>query len=211
MPFFFVLEFCSYINRISLGNIQLTGIKQDLNISVTESMWLVSLFYVAYLIFAIPSVILQRFLRPTSHLSLSLIALGAFTMGMAFVKNIKVLLALRFLLGLAEAGVFPGIIIYISFWYRKREQAMRMAIFFGAAIIAGAASGILAYGIIRMNGMAGLEGWRWIFLLESLPIIPLGIITFFFLANIPETVQWLDHCERALLTTILQEDEGMAN
>ncbi|CAF1000613.1 unnamed protein product [Rotaria sordida] len=88
---------------------------------------------------------------------------------------------------------------------------MRFAILFGAALAAGALEGILAYGISHMKDIGGLENWRWLFLLEGLPIIPLGVMTYLFLGSIPDAVQWLDNCEKQLLTNLLREDAGLAN
>ncbi|CAF1514647.1 unnamed protein product, partial [Rotaria sp. Silwood1] len=114
---------------------------------------------------------------------------GAITLGTTFVKNSTQLIVVRFLLGMTEAGFFPGIVIYLSFWYRKQEQIFRIAIFFSAAALAGGIGSILAYGISKMDGLDGLNDWQWIFLLEGLPIIPLGIMTLLFLDSLPETVQ----------------------
>ncbi|CAF1184316.1 unnamed protein product [Rotaria sordida] len=88
---------------------------------------------------------------------------------------------------------------------------MRIAILFGAAIISSALSGILAYGFTYLDGTRGLNSWQWMFLLEGLPMIPLGIITCLFLSNIPDTVQWLNNSEKQLLTNLLRHDAGIAN
>ncbi|CAF4229127.1 unnamed protein product, partial [Rotaria sordida] len=88
---------------------------------------------------------------------------------------------------------------------------MRFAILFGAALAAGVLEGILAYGISYMKDIGGLENWRWLFLLEGLPIIPLGVMTYLFVGSIPDAVQWLDNCEKQLLTNLLREDAGLAN
>ncbi|CAF1008862.1 unnamed protein product [Rotaria sordida] len=170
--------------------------------------WAISLFYLAYLIFEIPSTLLLRFLGPTRYLSLSLILWGSVTVGMAFVKNSQQLLIVRFLLGMVQSGFFTGTIIYFSLWYCKKEQIMRFSILFGAVCTAGVLDGILAYGIRHMEDIGGLKNWRWLFLLEGLPIIPLGVMTYLFLGSIPDTVQWLDNCEKQLLTNLLREDAG---
>ncbi|CAF4610191.1 unnamed protein product [Rotaria sp. Silwood1] len=130
---------------------------------------------------------------------------------MAFVKNAQGFLPMRFFLGMAESGFFPGMIIYISLWYRKRERTMRITVFFLAVTVAGAVGSVLAYLINKLNGINGRSGWSWIFLLEGLPIIPLGLITYCFLANIPETVRWLSPCEKQILSNILREDAGVAD
>ncbi|CAF1257283.1 unnamed protein product [Rotaria sordida] len=187
------------------------GIKSDLNLLQSERNWDISLFFLAYLIFAVPSKILMRYLGATRYLSLSLVVWGSITVGLAFVRNARELLSVQFLLGVTQAGFFPSIVIYFSFWYRKRDQTMRIAILFGASIISSALSGILAYGFIYLDGIRGLNSWQWMFLLEGLPMIPLGIITCLFLSNIPDTVQWLNNSEKQLLTNLLRHDAGIAN
>ncbi|CAF1229797.1 unnamed protein product [Rotaria sordida] len=196
IPFMVLIEVISYMNRISTGHVKLMGIESDLNLSQSESNWHISLFFLAYLIFAIPSNILMRYLGATRHLSLSMLAWGSITVGLAFVRNAQQLLSVKFLLGMTQAGFFPSIVIYFSLWYCKRDQTMRIAILFGAAIISSALSGILAYGFTHLDGTRGLNSWQWTFLLEGLPMIPLGIITCLFLSNIPDTVQWLNNSEK---------------
>ncbi|CAF1432521.1 unnamed protein product [Rotaria sordida] len=88
---------------------------------------------------------------------------------------------------------------------------MRIVILFGTVFAAGVLDGILAYGTSHMKDIGGLKNWRWLFLLEGLPIIPLGVMTYLFLGSIPDTVQWLDNCEKQLLTNLLREDAGLAN
>ncbi|CAF1518703.1 unnamed protein product [Rotaria sordida] len=105
--------------------------------------WTISLFYLSFLIFEIPSTLLLRCLGPTRYLSLSLILWGGVTVGMAFVKNSQQLLIARFLLGMIQSGFFTGTIIYFSLWYCKKEQIMRFAILFGAVFAAGVLDDIL--------------------------------------------------------------------
>ncbi|CAM4883364.1 unnamed protein product [Rotaria socialis] len=176
-----------------------------------EENWCISAFFVGFLFFEIPSNIVLRRFGPTIYLSISMISWGSITVGTAFVNNAVVFIFVRFLLGAAEAGFFPGMIIYISLWYRKREQTMRITISFLAVTTAGAIGGALTYFINEMDGISGLTTWRWILLLEGLPIIPLGLITLLFLANIPETVRWLTPCEKQILTSILREDARVAD
>ncbi|CAF1381253.1 unnamed protein product [Rotaria sordida] len=187
------------------------GIENDLKLSPSERNWDISLFFLAYLIFAIPSSILMRYIGATRYLSLSMLAWGSITVGLAFVRNAQQLLSVKFLLGMTQAGFFTSIVIYFSLWYRKRDQTMRIAILYGATIISGALSGILAYGFTYLDSTRGLNSWQWMFLLEGLPMIPLGIITCLFLSNIPDTVQWLNNSEKQLLTNLLRHDAGIAN
>ncbi|CAF3389235.1 unnamed protein product [Rotaria socialis] len=193
------------------GHALLTTFKVDLDLTNEENNWTTSAFFIAYLIFAIPSSLILRLLGTTRYLSLSLISWGAITIGMAFVTNARQVIILRFFLGMVIAGYFPGIITYFSLWYPKREQIMRIAIFCTATFASGALVGILAYASSKMNGIANLKSWQWLFLLPGLPVIPIGIMTYLALGSIPETVQWLDNCEKQFLTNLLRQDSGVAN
>ncbi|CAF4040257.1 unnamed protein product [Rotaria sp. Silwood1] len=152
--------------------------------------------------------ILLRISGPTLYLSISMILWGAITLGTTFVKNSTQLIVVRFLLGMTEAGFFPGIVIYLSFWYRKQEQIFRIAIFFSAAALAGGIGSILVR-TTSMDGLDGLNDWQWIFLLEGLPIIPLGIMTLLFLDSLPETVQWLNSIEKSIFLNYLRNDDNI--
>ncbi|CAF1100666.1 unnamed protein product [Adineta steineri] len=211
LPYLYLLELASYIIRTNIGHATLMGINDDLHLSQSQSEWAVSLYFLAYLIFEMPNILLMRYLGPARYLPLSMLAWGGITIGMAFVKNAQALLPLRFFLGIAQAGYFPSIIIYISLWYRKRDHTMRIGIIYSAAIISEALSSIMAYGFSKMNNVGSLQGWQWMFLFEGLPMIPLGIITGLFLSNIPDTVQWLNIAEKHLLTNILRNDTIITN
>ncbi|CAF3747766.1 unnamed protein product [Rotaria sp. Silwood1] len=211
IPFFMLLELSSFSCQIIIGHTRLTTLKNDLGLSTIEDSLSISLFYISYIIFGIPSFLLLRFLGTTRYLSLSMILWGSVMIGMAFVTNARELLVLRFLLGMIVAAYFPGITIYLSLWYRKAEQTMRISVFFGAAITAGIFGGIISYGIAQIRNLSNLKDWQWIFLLEGIPIILLGVLTYLFLSSIPETVQWLNNSEKELLTYILRTDAGMSN
>ncbi|CAF1076283.1 unnamed protein product [Adineta ricciae] len=190
----------------SLGHAKLMDIGKDIDLSTTDQQLAVSLFFVAYLIFELPNIFLMRYLGPASYLPISIFAWGSLTVGMAFVSNAQALFAVRFLLGIAQAAFFPSLVIYISLWYPKKYHMMRLAILYGAAIIAGALGSILAYGFKKMDGSRNLNGWQWMFLIEGLPMIPFGIATFFLLSNIPDNANWLTMHERNLLINILLQD-----
>ncbi|CAF2267595.1 unnamed protein product [Rotaria magnacalcarata] len=211
IPFLILLQFCSYIHQISIGHTKILNLTDTFNMTKAEENLCISSFFIGYLLFEIPSNIVLRLFGPTMYLSISMITWGGITVGMAFANNTVLFICIRFLLGVAEAGFFPGMIIYISLWYRRREQTMRIILFFLAVTIAGAIGGVLAYFINKMDGISGLATWRWILLLEGLPIIPLGFFTFFCFANIPETVRWLTPVEKQILTNILREDGRVAD
>ncbi|KAL8677367.1 MAG: hypothetical protein Q9186_006202 [Xanthomendoza sp. 1 TL-2023] len=117
----------------------------------------------------------------------------------------------RFFLGVAESGLFPGVVFYLSMWYRREEQHYRISLFFSAASLAGAFGGVLAWGIAHMNGVGGLRGWRWIFILEGLLTILVSLAAYFFIFNYPATASFLTHDERARVHSRLKASNDATN
>ncbi|RUS17451.1 major facilitator superfamily domain-containing protein [Endogone sp. FLAS-F59071] len=163
-----------------------------------------------HVLFEVPSNILLKITGPHRWIPIVMIAWGTIMMAMSSVKNANGLLAARFFLGVTEAGLFPGTVYYLSLWYTRKEQALRNALFFSAATLAGAFGGVLAYGILLMSGLQGLKGWQWIFILEGLPTVLLAFIAYFYLPDFPETAFWLTDSERSLLNRRLAQDAGVA-
>ncbi|RUO96207.1 major facilitator superfamily domain-containing protein [Jimgerdemannia flammicorona] len=177
------------------------------------------------IILEVPSnVFLKRF-GPRLWIPIGMTVWGGIMIAMAAVQNSAGLLSARvrfresrtmcasatiFFLGLAEAGLVPGIVYYLSLWYTRKEQAVRNAAFFSAATLAGAFGGVLAYGILQMAGTQGLTGWQWIFILEGLPTVVLAFVTYIYLPDLPETASFLTDDERDLLKRRLAQDAGMA-
>lgn len=130
---------------------------------------------------------------------LKLTMLGVISMCQAATQNFAGIMATRFLLGLAEAGFYPGVLYHLSFWCPAKGIPLRIAFFYACGQFSGTISGLLAYGISYMNGAGGLAGWRWLFIVEAIPAILLGIHTFFFLPNYPETSKWLTEQEQRII------------
>lgn len=130
---------------------------------------------------------------------------------MCLCKTYKSLIVARVFLGLTESGLFPGVTFYLSLWYRRRDVAKRIAIFFSAATVAGAFGGILAYGIERMEGIGGLHGWQWIFCLEGLVTMVIAFGSYFTMHDYPTTATFLTDDEKKAIGRMLQEDtQGLA-
>lgn len=135
--------------------------------------------------------------------------LGAVVVLTGFVQNATHLYTLRFLLGIAEAGFFPGIILYITYWFRAKDQARAYALFYLALPVSNIL-GAPVSGLIMDNiHWGGLEGWRWMLILEGLPAIVLGVITFFYLTDKPEQAKWLDENEKAWLKSELDRENAI--
>lgn len=133
----------------------------DLKLTGPQYNWALTAFFFPYCFFEVPSNMLLKKLRPSIWLPSIMVAWGVVMTLMGLVQNYHGLLAARIFLGVTEAGLFPGVVYYNTMWYCRYEVQVRQALFFSAASVAGAFSGLLAYGISFMDGVAGLAGWRW--------------------------------------------------
>ncbi|KAI9227891.1 MAG: major facilitator superfamily domain-containing protein [Piptocephalis tieghemiana] len=208
LPFLSLLYLCSFLDRVNIGNAKVANMDKDLGLTQAEYSWSLSIFFFGYILFEAPSNVILRAWSPSRWISFIMVIWGAISTSMAAVQNASGLLAARFFLGFAEAGLFPGVLYYLSMWYTRSEQAVRIGIFFAAANIAGAFGGILAYGIARMDGIGGLEGWRWIFLLEGIPTILLALVCFFYLPDSPSHASFLTQEERAFSRIRMEREFG---
>ncbi|KAF9777086.1 hypothetical protein IL306_004644 [Fusarium sp. DS 682] len=137
--------------------------------------------------------ILNKFKKPSLYVGTIIVFWGSMTTILGVIQNFAGLVAVRFMLGVAEAGFFPGAVLIISKWYVKNETQTRIALFYTASALAGAFSGVLAFGIAKMDGVGGYEGWRWIFILEGLATVLAGVMTFFCLIDSPtSSSKWLE-------------------
>ncbi len=134
--------------------------------------------------------------------------MGLISSAMAFVHTPASFYVLRFLLGVAEAGFFPGVIYYLGLWYPAEERATAVSKFMTATAIAGVIGGPLAAVLFKLEGVAGLAGWQWIFVAEGLPSVLLGVIVLFFLTERPDTARWLTHEERAYLSARVKASDA---
>ncbi|KAI4232164.1 MAG: hypothetical protein L6R40_007479 [Gallowayella cf. fulva] len=145
----------------------------------------------------VPCNIVLKLTSPQQWLPTLTLAWGIVATLLGVVQNMSGFFAARFFLGVAESGLFPGVVFYLSMWYRREEQHYRVSLFFSAASLAGAFGGVLAWGIAHMNGVGNLGGWRWIFILEGLLTIVVSIAAYFFIYNYPATATFLTDEERA--------------
>jgi ACS family tartrate transporter-like MFS transporter len=127
-------------------------------------------------------------------------------MAMIAVRGAASFFALRFILGLAEAGFFPGVILYLTFWFPAREQARAVALFMTASALAGVIAGPVSGGLLELHGLAGLSGWQWLFILEGLPAVILGVWVLRYLPDGPKDAAWLEVGERAALLMRLERE-----
>lgn len=156
------------------------------------------IFLVAYGLFEVPSNILLKKLRPSRWIAFLMFSWGALTMGLGGVNSYASVTVVRFLLGVFEAGLFPGLVYYLTFWYKTEERSIRVAFILASATLAGAFGGAIAYGIGHMNKAGGLSAWRWLFIIEGVPSCLSAFLVWFLLPDYPENAKWLTTQERDL-------------
>ncbi|KAF2646302.1 MFS general substrate transporter [Massarina eburnea CBS 473.64] len=199
IPMLALLYLLSFLDRGNIGNAKIEGLVEDLHMTGAQYNWCLTVFFFTYAAFEVPSNLLLKKLRPSVWLPTIMVAWGIVMTLMGIVQNYKGLLIARIFLGVTEAGLFPGVAYYITMWYCRHEAQFRQALFFSAASTAGAFSGLLAFGISKMNGVGGLEGWRWIFILEGILTVIVAILAYFTLFDFPETATFLTEEERAFV------------
>ncbi|KAI5863916.1 DNA-repair protein rad2 [Durotheca rogersii] len=183
IPLVMLLYTFSFLDRVNIGNARLYHLETDLGLVGNQFQVAVSIFFVTYLLFEVPSNLVLKPLTPSRYIAFIAFAWGIIATCTGFVQSYGALIATRLILGVVEAGLFPGLNVYLTFFYTKRELALRVGYLFVSAAIAGALGGLLAYGIGQMEGIAGYSGWRWIMIIEGLPSVLLGVVTWFLLPN----------------------------
>lgn len=204
LPFLFLLYIANYLDRTNISYAKL-GMKGDL--SLTDSMfgWASGIFFIGYLGLQVPGALLVERWSARLLLGLTLIVWGGLTVLTGFVHTPFELYGARLLLGAAEAGFFPGVIVYLSHWFIERDRGKAVARFMSAIPIGFIIGGPIASAILGVNWL-GLNGWRWLFLFEGIPALILGTVTLFVLPDRPNDAGWLRPDERDWLASRLAEE-----
>ena len=198
IPFLFLIYVVAYLDRVNVSFAQLQ-LEDDLGFSDTIFGLGAGIFSLGYVIFGVPSnLALERF-GARRWLAGIMIVWGLLSASMLFIESAASFYVLRFLLGVAEAGFFPGIILFLTWWFPESERTRVLALFLTAISVAYVAGGPLSGGLLELDGLAGLEGWQWLFLMEGLPAVALGVVTLRYLDERPEDARWLEPEERELL------------
>lgn len=185
-------------DSVNVGNARLYKLETDLHLSSSQFQLVIALFYLSYML-GVPFNLVLKLVTPRRLIAAITVSWGLVATLMGLVDSYASLVACRVLLGAVEAGLFPGFNLYLTFFYTKHELALRVGYLFVSAAIAGALGGLLAYAIGQMDGVAGLSGWRWIFILEGIPSVLLGVLTYFALPNDAPTAWFLTDQEKALM------------
>ena len=204
LPFLFLLYVANYLDRTNISYAML-GMKGDLGMTDSVFGTASGIFFIGYLALQIPGAILVERWSARLLLAITLITWGALTTLTGFVRSPLELYGARFLLGAAEAGFFPGVIVYLSHWFIYRDRAKAVGLFMSAIPIAYIIGGPLAGYVLGIEWL-GVPGWRWLFLLEGAPAIILGIATLFLLPDRPNEARWLRPNERDWITSRLAEE-----
>ncbi|KIV95820.1 hypothetical protein PV10_03426 [Exophiala mesophila] len=211
LPIIAMMYLLSFLDRSNIGNARVAGLQKDLQMSDWAFHVAVTVTYVPYICAEIPSNLLIAKVGARRLIPGLCISWGLVTTLQCLVQSFGGLVACRFFLGLCEGGLIPGIMVYLASFYRRHELQLRVCIFFGFSALAGAFSGLLAAAIVNLHGVGGMEGWRWIFLLEGLFTVVFGIVALFLIPNNPRQVlSFKEHhakyCEKRLKADVISNE-----
>jgi ACS family tartrate transporter-like MFS transporter len=206
IPFLFLLYIVAYLDRVNVGFAALQ-MNAALGFSARTYALGSGIFFLSYVAFEIPSSVMLTRVGARLWIARIMITWGLVSSAMMFVRGAGGFYAMRFLLGAAEAGFFPGIIFYLTRWFPERERARSLAAFMTAVLVAGIVGGPLSGALLSLDAW-GLAGWQWLFLLEGLPSVLLGFAVLLSLKEDPGAAAWLTAAERAALTACLADESS---
>ncbi|MEP7295818.1 MAG: MFS transporter [Burkholderiales bacterium] len=208
IPFLFVLWVLAWIDRVNVGFVKLTML-DELKWSETVYGFGAGIFFLGYFFFEVPSNLLLQRIGARKTITRITIGWGLVCIAMMFVKTPTMFYALRFLMGVFEAGFYPGIILFLTYWYPSDRRAKAFGMFMSASGIAGVIGGPLAGMVMNgMHGANGWSGWQWVFLIEGIPSVIAGVVTWFYLTDRPSEARWLTPEQRQLVEADLKRDQS---
>ena len=216
VPFLFLCYVVAYLDRVNVGFAKLQMLS-DLKFSDTVYGLGAGIFFIGYFIFEVPSNIILHKTGARIWIARIMITWGIISSAMMFVTSAEIFYLLRFFLGASEAGFFPGIILYLTYWFPSERRGRVIALFMTAIALSGVIGGPLSGWIMKtFSGMYGWSGWQWLFLLEGIPSVLMGISVFFYLDDSIEAAQWLTQDEKKALSKRIKDgsvsviDQGIA-
>lgn len=208
IPFLFLLYVVAHLDRI---NVSFAALQMSKELKFSDAVYGLGagIFFLGYFLFEVPSNLILERVGARIWISRIMVTWGLISSSMMFVHNPFSFYLLRFLLGVAEAGFFPGIILYLTYWFPSAQRAKSVALFMTAAPFAGVIGGPLSGLLLSLHGLAGLRGWQLLFLVEGLPAIILGLMVLLYLPNSPARARWLKPEEQTWLNQRLRLDQGV--
>lgn len=199
---------CYFVANLDKTNISIAALQMNADLGLSASMYGlgVGMFYISYIIFELPSNIIMTRVGARIWIARIMITWGIVSTGMAFVQSANQLYVMRFLLGMAEAGFTPGIIYYISCWFPKSNRARAMSFFYMGSVAASIIGLPISGALLNMHGIADIAGWRWLFAIEGVPALVLGVLVLRRLPDSPARASWLNPQQKSWLQQRLQQD-----
>ncbi|MEP6782261.1 MAG: MFS transporter [Acidobacteriota bacterium] len=207
IPFLFLLYVIAYLDRVNVGFAAI-DMNRDLGFGAAVYGLGSGIFFLSYTLLEVPSNLLLARFGARRWIARIMATWGVLSILMVFVNSPARFYLIRFLLGAAEAGFFPGIILYLTQWFPAREHARAVGLFMTATAMAGVLGAPLSSALLQMHGGLGLHGWQWLFLVEGVPAILLAPIVLVYLTERPADAAWLTIDERAWLTQEIAKDQG---
>ena len=209
LPVLFSCYVLAYLDRVNVGFAKLQ-MQQDLGFSDTVYGIGAGVFFIGYFLFEVPSNLILERVGARIWIARIMILWGLVSAGMMFTSGETTFYVLRFMLGIAEAGFFPGIILYLTYWFTRAHRARMVAGFMTAITLSGVIGGPVSGWILAsFSGAAGLAGWQWLYLLEGLPSVVVGLLVLGLLDDGPSKAKWLSDAEKELLLRSIQEEENL--
>ena len=205
IPFLVLAYFFSYLDRVNLGFAALT-MNAELKFTPLIFAWGAGIFFIGYFIFEVPSNLALEKFGASRWIARIMVTWGIISAAMCLVSGELSFYVLRFLLGVAEAGFFPGIILYLTYWYPAEYRARFLAAFAIAVPVSTVIGAPISGLLLGLDGAMGLKGWQWLFIIEGIPSVLLGIVTWFYLTDRPEKADWLTAEQKAWLAAKLQAE-----
>jgi ACS family tartrate transporter-like MFS transporter len=209
IPFMFLLYIVSYLDRINVGFAALQ-LNQALKFDPEVFGLGAGIFFIGYFIFEVPSNLILERIGARIWIARILVTWGIISSAMMFLNGSTMFYVLRFFLGVAEAGFFPGMILYLTYWFPVEARGRAVARFMTATAIAGVVGGPASGLLLRMSGVGGLAGWQWLFLVEGIPAVILGFVTLAYLPDGPRHATWLSPEEKEWIFSRLQREREEA-
>ena len=208
IPFLFGIYVVAYLDRVNVSFAQLQ-LEDDLGFTDTIFGLGAGIFSLGYVIFGVPSNLALARFGARRWLAAIMIVWGVLSSATLFIEGAASFYLLRFMLGAAEAGFFPGIILYLTWWFPEQERTRALALFLTAISVAYVAGGPISGALLELDGLLGLDGWQWLFLCEGLPAIGLGVFTLRYLDEGPEEAEWLEPEERDFLVREIARERAV--